>query len=430
VKEADVSGNSQVDPETYVPSSPAERHRPAGESAGNDWMSERPAPLPVPSLQAETVVSAPSAAPRPAPAQNATAPAAPAPWSVANVPAVAAPPVDYQADYQADGAGAPASTGVSVAAPPGTLPARWGWRGTVRKVSGGLIKPEPGADEIAYRQGITTIRQATWTRSINIIVTNPKGGTGKTPTSLILAGILGHYRGGYVVAWEASESIGSLTRRAEGQPMRGLAELLGGVNDIRSAGNLGGYTAPQTSHSDVIGSVARRPVLSAQDVVSVRRVLDTYYRITVTDSGNNPGHEAYAAALATADAAVLPCLVSIDALAGVEEALSVMGDDPETARGLRSRVVVVLGHDGGPEDAEISAALRRRLKELGVAAVLEVPFDPAIRLGGEISLSSLSEDSTHAWTAVAAAVVTALRTAPTDVDLVSNMQARIPGSGN
>ena len=57
--------------------------------------------------------------------------------------------------------------------------------------------------------------------------------------------------------------------------------------------------------------------------------------------------------------------------------------------------------------------------------MLEVPFDPAIRLGGEISLSSLSEASTHAWTVVVAAVVTALRTAPTEVDLVWNMQNRI-----
>ena len=315
--------------------------------------------------------------------------------------------------------------GLGAAVAPAELPARWGWRGRVRKVSGGLVKPAPSAEELAYRQAITTIRQATWTRSINIIVTNPKGGTGKTPTSLILAGILGHYRGGYVVTWEAAESIGSLNRRAEGRPSRGLAELLAGVGDIRSAGNLGGYTAPQTSHADVIGSIARREVLTASDVVAVRRVLDTYYRITVTDTGNNPGHEAYSAALNTADAAVLPCLVSIDALAGIEEALSVMHDDPALYDGLRNRVVVVLGHDGGPEDTEIATALRARLQELGVATVIEVPFDPAIRLGGEITLASLSETSKRAWTMVAASVVTALRTAPTDLDLVSEVQSRI-----
>lgn len=85
--------------------------------------------------------------------------------------------------------------------------------------------------------------------------------------------------------------------------------------------------------------------------------------------------------------------------------------------------MVVLGHDGGPEDSHIAAELRARLEELGVAAVVEVPFDPAIRLGGSITLASLSERSTRAWTAAAAAVVEALRTARTDIDLVQQLQA-------
>jgi MinD-like ATPase involved in chromosome partitioning or flagellar assembly len=342
----------------------------------------------------------------------------PATSTTSTPPAVASPPDESvrRAAYLAS---------LEVVAPAEVLPARWGWRGRVRRASGGLVKPTPSPAEMANRHAVTTIRQATWTRAVNIIVANPKGGTGKTPTALILAGILGHYRGGYVVAWEAAESMGSLSRRAEGEPLRGLSELLSKIEDIHSAGNLGGYTAPQTSHVDVIGSIARRPVLSAHDIVAVRRVIDAYYRITVTDTGNNPGHEAFAAALATADAAVLPCLVSIDALAGVEEALAVMADDPALSAGLRTRVVVVLGHDGGPEDAEIASALRRRLEQLDVAAVVEVPFDPAIRLGGEITLSSLSEASNRAWTAVGAAVVQTLRTAPTSVDLVARFEQQL-----
>jgi MinD-like ATPase involved in chromosome partitioning or flagellar assembly len=312
-------------------------------------------------------------------------------------------------------------TSVATQAPSEALPAQWGWRARVRKSTAGLVKLAPDEEELAHRRAITTIRQATWTRSVNVLVTNPKGGTGKTPTSLILAGILGDVRGGYVVAWEAAESIGSLSARAEGDPARGLAELLDSVGEIRSAGNIGGYTAPQTSHADVIGSITERPILDAGDIVAVRKVLDTYYRITVTDTGNNPGHPAFLAALRTADAAVLPCLVSIDALTGVEQALAVITRDG--TGGLASRVVVVLGHDGGPEDREIAVALRQRLEELGVAAVLEVPFDPAIRAGGEITLSALSEASKRAWTAVAAAVAQSLRTAPTSTDLVHELEA-------
>lgn len=300
-------------------------------------------------------------------------------------------------------------------------PATWGARGSLVRATGGLMKLAPSSDEVAHRHALSAIRSATWPRAVNVVVTNPKGGVGKTPATVLIAGILAHVRGGYVAAFEAAESAGTLARRSEGKPLRGLAELLTGRSAVTSAGSLGGFTAPQTSHADVIGSVGARAELSAADVYSVRQVLDTYYRITLTDTGNNVQHAAYIAALRTADVVVIPCLVSIDAIAALEEVLSVIDLDPiagEASRGLASRVVVVLGHDGGPEDDAISEAITARLEALGVT-VAEVPFDPAIRLGGQLTLADLTETSTRAWTSAAGAVVAALNIAPTDLDLVA-----------
>lgn len=300
-------------------------------------------------------------------------------------------------------------------------PATWGARGSLVRASAGLVKLAPCAEEVAHRRALGEIRSATWVRAVNAMVTNPKGGVGKTPTAVLLAGILGHVRGGYVAAFEAAESAGTLARRSEGTPLRGLAELLRGREAVTSAGSLGGYTAPQTSHADVIGSIGARHELSAHDVYSVREVLDTYYRITLTDTGNNVQHAAYTAALRTADVVVIPCLVSIDAIAALEEVLGVIDSDPiagHPSRALASRVVVVLGHDGGPEDDAISEAITARLEALGVT-VAEVPFDPAIRLGGQLTLADLTETSTRAWTSAAGAVIAALNAAPTDLDLIA-----------
>jgi len=303
-------------------------------------------------------------------------------------------------------------------------PAQWGWRSYLRRGSAGLLRFAPGEAEQAYRKASETIRRSTWKRSVNVVVTNPKGGSGKTPATLILAGILGSLRGGYVVACEASESCGTLARRAEGDPALGLAELLADIAGVDSAGRLGSYTAPQTSHSDVIGSLGPRGTLSASQLLSVREILDTYYRISVFDTGNNPGHETYRCALRMADAVLIPCLMSPDSIAGMEATLDLLasGSVPE---GLRSRAVVVIGHDGGPEDPQVAAALRRRLAVAGLTDVVEVPFEPVIRRGGEIALCDLGEESRRAWTLAAAAVVRALSLANTEVALVAQMRGEI-----
>lgn len=304
-------------------------------------------------------------------------------------------------------------------------PATWGRKAKLHRLTGGLVKPAPSAAELAHRAAVTAIRQATWTRAVNAVVAGSKGGTGRTVTTVILAGILAEIRGGFVAAVEATEAAGTLNARTEGDPHRGLAELLARADQIATAGQLGGYTAPQTSHADVIATVSPRGELRGADVLALRRVLDTHYRITITDTGTNPHHEARHTAVATADAAVVPCLVCLDALAGLEatvgELAGLGGGFPTSG----SRVVAVLGHDGGPEDPRVAAAVRERLDHLvatgALGAVVEVPFDPAIRRGGPITLDALTVASRHAWTQAAAALIAALNTAPTDIDLIADL---------
>ena len=76
------------------------------------------------------------------------------------------------------------------ATPPKAPPATWGWRSTMARMTFGLLKPSATGAEVTYLEDQRIIRQATWTRAVNVLVTNEGGGTSKTPTCIILAGIL------------------------------------------------------------------------------------------------------------------------------------------------------------------------------------------------------------------------------------------------
>ncbi|GMA94740.1 hypothetical protein GCM10025881_15640 [Pseudolysinimonas kribbensis] len=196
--------------------------------------------------------------------------------------------------------------------------ARTGVRGLIARTG---VKLAPGRSELAalaraarLKADEDVIRQTTWPRAVGILVANRKGGVGKTPTSLILGGILASIRGGSVAVMEVSDDPGTLTYRTEGNPTRGIGELVVDHDQIRSAGQLASYTAPQTSFASVIGTTGVRPQLVATDVLHAAAVVDEFYAIRVMDSGNQPSSSAFDGALAATDALVIPVLNSAEAV--------------------------------------------------------------------------------------------------------------------
>ena len=93
------------------------------------------------------------------------------------------------------------------AAEPG--PASWGWRGRVRRWSGGSIKPRMGPAERAYEQDRALI-QKDFDGPVTIAFINPKGGAAKTTGVLAAGYTFGTVRGGGVVAWDNNETRGTL----------------------------------------------------------------------------------------------------------------------------------------------------------------------------------------------------------------------------
>lgn len=273
----------------------------------------------------------------------------------------------------------------------------------------GAAEAPPTATELEDRENERVVRQSTWTRAMSAAVLNPKGGSTKTPLSLLLAGAIADIRGGGVAAWEATEVPGDLSDIAEGNPPRGLTELIAAGGTVTSAGTLAGYTAPQTSHAAVIGSVSSRAEISPEEIRAVRNLLGTYYQVDVADTANNLQRPSLRELLTGADAVVVPCVVNHKSVRGLQRALTAL----ESVPGLRDRAVLVVSHDGGPEGAEFESTLIDNLmRHYTAKAIVELPFDPAIRADGELSYSSLQPATRHAMRSIARHVIECFNAAP------------------
>jgi MinD-like ATPase involved in chromosome partitioning or flagellar assembly len=257
----------------------------------------------------------------------------------------------------------------------------------------------------------TTIRQATWTRAVSILVNNPKGGTGKTPTSLLLGGVIASIRGGSTAIVEFSDDPGALNYRAEGNPRLGLGELVRDVEHIKTAGQLHGYTAPQTSFANVIASTGRRERLTGEAVWAVSSVIDEFYGIRVMDTGNQPTSSAFRGAVAVADVLVIPVLNAGDSVLEAIQLLDELRDAGGQPAELADRAIAVRLTDGRPESESVREEVARLLHDAGVRSLHEIPYDEHIAARGQLTLGSLNPATRDAFASAAAAVVRTLQEA-------------------
>jgi len=287
-------------------------------------------------------------------------------------------------------------------------PAQWGARAVLRRSTRGLLRPGASKAEQAYLGDLETIRTFRWPAPFSVLVTNKKGGVGKTPTTLLLAGVMAQVRSGGVVAFEGAEAAGTLAMRAERaeQAPRGISELLTSMDRIRTAAALAWFTQLQSSGAAVIGSAGDRETLQAHHVRAVRGLLDQYFPISVVDTGNNPESGAFLECVGGAGALVLPTSLAMSSVIGLIDTLFRIRDHGPHGRALAASAVIVVTDDGRPVEAKAAAKARDALADMGVGAVVDVPHDPHIAAGTEISLGRLSVASQRAWVHVTAQVVT------------------------
>jgi len=293
-------------------------------------------------------------------------------------------------------------------------PAAWGWRGRVNRISAGAIKPKAKPAELVHRQAVLDIQHG-FSRPMTVVVIQPKGGAGKTPTTIGLAAALGAHRGGYVVGWDDNETRGTLAVRTVNRDSQRTTvwDFLGSLTSFERhdarVGDLSYYVRSQgEAYFDALvsddhpGNMAQ---IGEEEFRRIHNVLQRFYRIIVIDTGNNVRSPNWQAAVNAADVVVIPSTYQRDV--GYSGSW-VLDHLLQTGREeLAQHAVTVLT----AADPTIDPKVRRELlRHFGARTqdVVEIPFDEHIATGGPIHWASLSEDTRRAWTRLGALVVGAL----------------------
>jgi MinD-like ATPase involved in chromosome partitioning or flagellar assembly len=293
-------------------------------------------------------------------------------------------------------------------------PATWGWRGAVRRWSGGLITPRMGPAEVAYERDRQAI-QKDFDGPRTIAFINPKGGAAKTTGVLAAGYTFGTVRGGGVVAWDNNETRGTLgirgTRSTHRNTTRELLEDLERFTDVYQSriGDLGAFVRSQgDAHFDVLASDERPDVtgtIRAQDFDAVHKLLERFYRIILIDTGNNMRAENWLAAAGAADLLVVTSTVREDTGYSGLWMLDALQD--AGYQNLKYKAITVLSDPSATVDTKLAADLVDVYQQR-TRAVYRVPYDPALVAGSVVPYAQLSENTKMQWLKACAGMAAAL----------------------
>jgi MinD-like ATPase involved in chromosome partitioning or flagellar assembly len=293
-------------------------------------------------------------------------------------------------------------------------PATWGWRGRVRRLSGGLVKPRMGPAEREYEDERRSIqRDFDGPRTIAFI--NPKGGAAKTTGVLAAGYTFGTVRGGGVVAWDNNETRGTLgirgTRSTHRNTTRELLEDLERFTDVYQSriGDLGAFVRSQgDAHFDVLASDERPDVtgqIHADDFDAVHKLLERFYRVVLVDTGNNMRAENWLAAADAADLLVVTSTVREDTGYSGLWMLDALQD--AGYQNLKYKTVTVLSDPSPQVDSKLAHDLVEVYQQR-TRAVYRVPYDPALVAGSVVPYAQLSANTRRQWLRACAGMAAAL----------------------
>ena len=289
-------------------------------------------------------------------------------------------------------------------------PAHHGVRGMLNAMG---LKLAPSAAELMERDNITKVSRH-WVGPRTIAVVNGKGGSAKTPSTILLAALLARYGGGNVIAWDNNSTRGTLGWRTEsGGHDATVADLLPRASHLLGtearASDLEAFTHHQSvDRFDVLRSnptqLASEQPADEVSFRAVHAVLARYYRIILIDTGNDESLPAWSSMIERTDAIVVTTITRPEHAESARLLLDGLARSGRHGERLAEQATVIVSQASASEPSpahyvEIFNGMAR--------CAVGIPYDPAMS-NSPLLLDSLGAASRRAWLAAGAAMTDAL----------------------
>ncbi|GAC1398424.1 MAG: MinD/ParA family protein [Mycobacterium sp.] len=241
-----------------------------------------------------------------------------------------------------------------------------------------------------------------------------KGGVGKTTITATLGATFASLRGDRVVAVDANPDRGTLSQKVPLETPATVRHLLRDAEGIQAYSDVRGYTSQGPSRLEVLASDSDPAVseaFSSDDYTRSLAVLERFYSLVLTDCGTGMLHSAMSAVLDKADVLVVISSGSVDGARSASATLDWL-DAHGHQDMVRNSIAVINGvrpRSGKVDMQKVVDHFARRCR-----AVRQVPFDPHLEEGAEISIDRLKPRTREALIELAAVVADGFSQARSD----------------
>jgi MinD-like ATPase involved in chromosome partitioning or flagellar assembly len=280
-----------------------------------------------------------------------------------------------------------------------------GWRRTVFRATGGLIRVGDSSATVQRRDLVNRIRTPVAGGHHRVAVLSLKGGVGKTTATVGLGATLASQRGDRVIAVDGNPDRGTLSDKVRLETSATIRDLLNKRAMVGRYADVRNFTSQAPSRLEFLAS-DRDPgvsvAFSADDYRAVAGVLEHYYSICITDCGTGLLHSAMAGILELADQIVLVSSPSVDGARSASATLDWL--DAHSYGDLVRNGVVVLSAVRRKSRSGVDLDRLEQHFAARCRAVVRVPYDTHLEEGAEFELDYLDPETAEAYLTLAALV--------------------------